>query len=203
MKRATALLTGLILVSAGVPPGPKLPRRQVTDSLRLNNGLSWGEWGPIEYCEDGSFATAFQVKFEPYSLIDTDETAINAVRLYCSTIDHILTGYVQSVEGNHGDWLGLRSCSSGYVTGMRANVLEPQGTFGDDVAVKNVQLSCDDGREVITGVIEEGKIPNGDWSLWSRCSPNSAVCGIEVSVKCISIECYYEENIGHISLVRN
>ncbi|XP_069983708.1 vitelline membrane outer layer protein 1 [Penaeus vannamei] len=168
-------------LSGGVPPGPRLPRRQVTDSLRLDNGLSWGDWGPIEYCEDGSFATAFQVKFEPYSLLDTDETAVNAVRLYCSTLDHILTGYVYSVEGKHGDWENIRHCSSGFVTGMRANVLEPQGTLGDDVAVKNVQLACDEGQEVITGVIEEEeKIPDGKWSFWSRCSAGSGVCGIEI-----------------------
>nr|XP_027215946.1 vitelline membrane outer layer protein 1 homolog [Penaeus vannamei]XP_027215947.1 vitelline membrane outer layer protein 1 homolog [Penaeus vannamei] len=64
---------------------------------------------------------------------------------------------------------------------MRANVLEPQGTLGDDVAVKNVQLACDEGQEVITGVIEEEeKIPDGKWSFWSRCSAGSGVCGIEI-----------------------
>lgn len=179
MKHTVALLIALSLASAGIPRDQRIPRRQVTDALTLNNGLSWGDWGPIEYCKDGSFVSAFQVKFEPYSLIDTDETAVNAVRLYCSTLDHITTGYVYSVEGKHGEWQNIRSCSSGFVTGMRANVLEPQGALADDVAVKNVQLACDEGKEVITGVIEE-KIPAGEWSFWSRCSSGSGVCGIEI-----------------------
>ncbi|XP_042867905.1 vitelline membrane outer layer protein 1-like [Penaeus japonicus] len=180
MKHSIPVFILLVLGSAGVSRGAATPRRRVTDTLTLDNGLDWGEWGPIEYCEDGSFATAFEVKFEPYSLIDTDETSINAVRLYCSTIDHILTGYIESVEGKHGDWLGMRHCSTGFATGMRANVLSPQGLLGDDVAVENVELACDDGKEVITGVVEDVKIPNGEWSLWSRCSPDSALCGIEV-----------------------
>ncbi|XP_063589397.1 vitelline membrane outer layer protein 1 homolog isoform X1 [Penaeus indicus] len=179
MRRVIALVTVIALGLAGVSGGAISPRRRVTDTLILDNGVDAGDWGLVEYCEDGSFATAFEVKFEPYSLIDTDETAINAVRLYCSTLDHILTGYVQSIEGQHGDWLGMRHCSTGFATGMRANVLESQGIFGDDVAVENVELACDDGKEVITGVIEEAKIPYGEWSLWSRCSPGSAVCGIQ------------------------
>ncbi|XP_063589398.1 vitelline membrane outer layer protein 1 homolog isoform X2 [Penaeus indicus] len=179
MRRVIALVTVIALGLAGVSGGAISPRRRVTDTLILDNGVDAGDWGLVEYCEDGSFATAFEVKFEPYSLIDTDETAVNAVRLYCSTLEHITTGYIYSVEGKHGEWQNIRSCSSGFVTGMRANVLEPQGTFGDDVAVKNVQLACDEGKEVITGVIEE-KIPDGEWSLWTRCSSGSGVCGIEI-----------------------
>nr|XP_027225964.1 arylsulfatase B-like [Penaeus vannamei] len=49
MKHTASLFAALVVASAGVPPSPMLPRRQVTDSLRLDNGLSWGDWGPIEY----------------------------------------------------------------------------------------------------------------------------------------------------------
>nr|XP_027215944.1 vitelline membrane outer layer protein 1 homolog [Penaeus vannamei] len=106
MRRAIALFTLIALGSAGVSRGAASPRRRVTDTLLLDNGVDAGDWGSIEYCEDGSFATALEIKFEPYSLIDTDETAVNAVRLYCSTLDHILTGYIQSVEGKHMGLLG-------------------------------------------------------------------------------------------------
>nr|XP_027215945.1 vitelline membrane outer layer protein 1 homolog [Penaeus vannamei] len=72
----------------------------------------------------------------------------------------------------------MKHCSTGFATGMRANVLASQGLLGDDVAVENVEVACDDGTETIVGV-EEAKIPMGEWSLWSRCSPGSGVCGIQ------------------------
>lgn len=35
-----------------------------------------------------------------------DETAVNAVKLYCSTDDHVDDGYVESASGPDGDWFG-------------------------------------------------------------------------------------------------
>ncbi|XP_071537828.1 vitelline membrane outer layer protein 1-like [Panulirus ornatus] len=169
------------------------PRRLVTKSLVLNNGLPWGSWGDLEYCADGSFAVDMEVKFKKYRLLDRDETALNAVKLYCATPDLHQTGYVMSTEGREGRWQGMRVCSSGFLTGMRAKVLTPQGIFRDDVAVQNLQVECDYSPEVLTGVDDhphhhlEGddaatakKIPDGDWSLWSQCSNGTAICGIQV-----------------------
>ncbi|XP_037780989.1 vitelline membrane outer layer protein 1 homolog [Penaeus monodon] len=80
------------------------PRRQITAELFLNNGMDWGVWGEAEFCPEGSFAHAFEVKLEIYSA--TDDTAVNAVKLYCSTPAEHDTGYAMSTEGRFGDWMG-------------------------------------------------------------------------------------------------
>ncbi|ROT74115.1 vitelline membrane outer layer 1-like protein [Penaeus vannamei] len=80
------------------------PKRPSTSALGLSNGLTWGDWGPKEFCPDGSFVHAFDTKYETFS--DTDETGLNAVKLFCSTPAHHDTGYVTSVIGQYGDWQG-------------------------------------------------------------------------------------------------
>ncbi|KAK4309578.1 hypothetical protein Pmani_018801 [Petrolisthes manimaculis] len=65
--------------------------------------------------------------------------------LYCKSLTGVLTGTITSTEGEYGQWQGLRSCPTNkYLNGMRANVVEDQGTFGDDLGVDNVQVTCND-----------------------------------------------------------
>ncbi|XP_063589396.1 vitelline membrane outer layer protein 1-like [Penaeus indicus] len=152
-------------------------RRVVSSNITLDNGLDWGTWGDIEYCPEGSFVHAFDTKFESGST--TDETGVNALMLFCSTLEHHDTGYITSTVGEYGEWQGMRICTTGYVTGMRGNVLEPQGIVHDDVAVANMEMECDNGKEVITGVMAQ-KFTPGTWGEWAKCDSGSAVCGIQV-----------------------
>lgn len=46
------------------------------------------------------------LQFEDYGLANLDETAVNAIKLYCATADFIHSGYVMSSEGPHGEWKG-------------------------------------------------------------------------------------------------
>nr|XP_053652065.1 vitelline membrane outer layer protein 1 homolog [Cherax quadricarinatus] len=175
------LLACCLLVATAAEP--KNLDRVVTKALVLSNGLDWGNWGPAEYCEDGSFAMEFEVKFEPYSILNTDETAVNAVKLYCSTLELHPTGYILSSEGEKGEWQGMRVCENGFLTGMRAKVLAPRGVALDDVAVQDVMMECDYGDTVIIGVDSHARIPDGDWSTWARCPNGSAICGLETRLE--------------------
>lgn len=38
------------------------PRRVITKTLYLSNGIDWGTIGPVEFCEDGSFAAYIEAK---------------------------------------------------------------------------------------------------------------------------------------------
>ncbi|XP_047481274.1 vitelline membrane outer layer protein 1-like isoform X2 [Penaeus chinensis] len=177
-------------VSAAAAPDPtswvtqadddETPRRQITAELFLNNGLDWGLWGDADFCPEGSFAHAFEVKLELYSA--TDNTAVNAVKLYCSTPAEHDTGYAMSTEGRYGDWMGMRICETGHLTAMRANVLQSQGVLNDDVAVENVEMECNFGDEILAGVedAKEERFELGEWSRWAHCFNGSAVCGIEI-----------------------
>lgn len=152
------------------------PKRPSTSALGLSNGLTWGDWGPKEFCPDGSFVHAFDTKYETFS--DTDETGLNAVKLFCSTPAHHDTGYVTSVIGQYGDWQGMRICDKGFATGMRGQVVPEQGIFTDDLAVVNLELSCNYGNETLVGVDHTSDL--GVWSAQTACAAGSAVCGLEV-----------------------
>ena len=44
------------------------------------------------------------------------------------------------------------ACSEDFVTGFRANTLEYQGPFTDDVAVQDMDVYCNDGAELVEGI---------------------------------------------------
>ncbi|KAK8385983.1 hypothetical protein O3P69_010615 [Scylla paramamosain] len=180
MRTFACLLLSLLVASCCLLTYGQIPRRLVTKTLTLSNGLDWGNMGPLEYCPEGSWAAYMQGKFEEYSFLETDETAFNALRLYCITHEEALTGFIVSTEGEKGEWQEMRSCHDSFLTSMRARVLPPQGALADDVAVQNMQLECNYGQEILT-VIDGAyaKIPLGNWGEWSACPKDSAICGIQ------------------------
>lgn len=175
--RTHACLLSFLVASCCFLAHGHIPRRLVTKTLSLDNGIDWGELGPLEFCPDGSFAVDLQAKFEPYDILDTDETAFNALKLYCYTPEGNFTGTIMSTEGEKGQWKETRKCHSGFLTSMRARVLPPQGALVDDVAVQNMQMECDYGQEILTAV-ENARVPLGDWGEWSVCPRESAICGM-------------------------
>ncbi|KAF2355061.1 Vitelline membrane outer layer protein I (VOMI) [Trinorchestia longiramus] len=161
----------------------KIETRTVTSTLFLNNPYDAGDWGSIGLCPDQSFVHAIEVLFYPPGAVD--ETAINAVKLYCSTEDKVDTGYVISASGPDGDWYGMRVCTTPFVTGFRGKVLEYQGLFTDDVAVQDFEAECNFGIEVLPGISnnKDEKFNEGEWSVWSQCPPGNAVCGLQTRVE--------------------
>ncbi|KAG7166408.1 Vitelline membrane outer layer protein 1-like 8 [Homarus americanus] len=79
----------------------------------------------------------------------------------------------------------MRSCSRGFLTGLRAQVLGYQGVVFDDVAVQDIQMECNYGDEIIDGTktYHNFGIPNGNWGTWARCPNGSAICGIETRLE--------------------
>ncbi|XP_050686033.1 vitelline membrane outer layer protein 1 homolog isoform X3 [Eriocheir sinensis] len=121
--------------------------------LYSNNGRPWvGEYGDMDFCPDSSSNNAtftFALDFKYDDLDDLDFIAGDSVKLYCRDEDGVISGYVSSLEGSHGEWQGIRSCPANeYFTGFRLRVYPEQGTFGDDFAVDNIQLACSDGTVV-------------------------------------------------------
>ncbi|XP_050717252.1 vitelline membrane outer layer protein 1-like [Eriocheir sinensis] len=171
------LATSCCLLVFGSAPNPS-PR--ITESLYLTNGLDLGDWGIGEFCETGSFVAYVETLFEPYSALHTDETALNALMMYCVDLETgRATGHITSTAGEKGELQELLACPTGFITGVRARVLESQGAFGDDVAVQNFQFECDSNSTIITGQEEDTKIPSGGWGIWATCPDGSAVCGMQ------------------------
>ncbi|XP_050717253.1 vitelline membrane outer layer protein 1-like [Eriocheir sinensis] len=171
------LATSCCLLVFGSAPTPSL---RYSQSLYLDNGLSLGYFGYSEMCETGSFVAYAEALFEPYSALHTDETALNALILYCADLEtDRITGHITSTAGEKGELQGMKACPTGFITGVRARVLEDQGAFGDDVAVQNFQFLCDNST-IITAIDEEedSKIPLGVWGSWDTCYNGTAVCGL-------------------------
>ncbi|XP_066957316.1 vitelline membrane outer layer protein 1-like isoform X2 [Macrobrachium rosenbergii] len=183
----TSLLIAICVLFCGcAAAGVKDPNRLITKNLVISNGLDFGQWADIEYCYDGSYVNNIEVLFEPYSILHIDETAINAVKLYCVNNVGQHTGYIVSKIGEKGDWQGERECPNGLMTGVRAKVLPYQGSSADDVAVQNIEIECNYGESTVLAMDEtlfssdKTEVNPGVWSEWSVCDGDSAVCGLKV-----------------------
>ncbi|XP_064107408.1 vitelline membrane outer layer protein 1-like [Macrobrachium nipponense] len=183
MKAAFLILCFFCLSISGHPveePSIPLLNVHVTGNLTLDNGLDYGSWGSDAFCRSGSYVRDIEALFQEYNILHTDETAINAIKLSCMVPGGHHTGEITSTVGERGDWIGLRSCQKGLMTGMRARVLEYQGTLGDDVAVQNVEMECNYNESSVLAVDEDSNIQQGQWSEWGQCDEGSAVCGIKI-----------------------
>ncbi|KAK7073139.1 hypothetical protein SK128_005178 [Halocaridina rubra] len=118
--------------------------REIVESIRLDNGLNRGSWGPTDICPDGSWVTSMEIKYAPLGAID--DTALTGIKLYCQNADGSLAGTVMSSEADYGTWRGVRACNSGiFLYGMRGNVVPEQGGFDDDLGMDNLHMACTDG----------------------------------------------------------
>ncbi|XP_068214711.1 vitelline membrane outer layer protein 1-like [Palaemon carinicauda] len=154
--------------------------RPTTKTLFLDNGFDAGKWGEDEFCEEGSFAMDIEVKYKVHNVLHLDENAVNAVKLYCSKPDGTMANYITSTEGEEGTWQGMKSCSHGLMTGVRAKILPNKGLFGDDEAMQNVEMECDGGLSTILAMPEHANFSTVNWSSWDKCGRSSAVCGIKI-----------------------
>jgi len=150
-------------------------------TLVLSNAFDAGEWGAAAVCPENCFVRQFEVLYEPAG--DIDDTAVNALKLYCSSAETGLeVSYVSSATSPYGHWMGLNVCQGGWLTGFRAKVLEYQGLFTDDVAVQDVMGACE-GGDTIGGYTDTTRVKDGDWSDWAQCPADTAVCGLQTRVE--------------------
>ncbi|XP_051734801.1 vitelline membrane outer layer protein 1-like [Ctenopharyngodon idella] len=96
----------------------------------------WGEWTDIKWCPSG-FLKAFQLRVESAQGAG-DDTAANNIRFSCS--DGFLLQGDGTAWGDWGDW--SPKCKGKGICGIKTRILEPQGFFGDDTALNDVQMYC-------------------------------------------------------------
>ena len=82
----------------------------------------WGDWGPAEFCPEGSWALGVQLKVEFDQGDIVDDSCLNAVQLKCFNKQNNYTGGVTSYVGGYGDWMSAQYCDFGgsyFLTGIR------------------------------------------------------------------------------------
>ncbi|XP_041649441.1 vitelline membrane outer layer protein 1 homolog [Cheilinus undulatus] len=171
----TSLLTVLTLLA--VLSGGFCQNRVYRSVLSVNNGGQWGDWHNADMCPENYYAIGFSLRVEGFQG-DGDDTALNGIRLYCSTDNR--HGYIPTVESHNGfwgDWTSPQYCPTGVLTAFQLRVEPPIGS-GDDTAANNIKFQCSSNR------ILEGQGKGwGDYGGWSNTCYDGGICGIKTKVE--------------------
>ncbi|XP_045168615.2 vitelline membrane outer layer protein 1 homolog [Mercenaria mercenaria] len=161
---------------------------RVVKTLAVTNGGPWGKWGPAQYCPKGSYAIGYDMKIEPKQKVDN--TALNAIKLVCESLDGDETGEITSTQGHWGSWVGRTLCPSEsgerlHLTSFDLQVQPKRGAFKDDTAANYVKFRCRCG---CGHQYEINKPPGhglfGTWGAWSdECPHGTSICGIKTKVE--------------------
>ncbi|KAK8401925.1 hypothetical protein O3P69_001200 [Scylla paramamosain] len=157
-------------------------------TLALDWAMNWGTWGPQEFCPEGTFAYAFQIKVEPEDA--SDDTSMNGIQLICrQPVDVGHDGHppregakefsITSNEAKWGDWRGKRVCDEGLLTGLKMKSEEYQGFFIDDTAANDLEMQCNHSTTTLNG----GGNRWGHYSNWATCPVGWAICGLMTRVE--------------------
>ncbi|XP_059424727.1 vitelline membrane outer layer protein 1-like [Carassius carassius] len=150
--------------------------RHFRSLLTVSNGMHWGSWGRSEFCPDGTYAKGFNVKVERYDYFDN--TALNAISLFCESKSEDASGIIRSDKGSFGQWIDyVQMCPNGFLTAFQLKVESSQG-IDDDTAVNNIRFTCSGGH-VMVG---EGT-PWGQWGKWSPTCQGTGICGIRTRIE--------------------
>jgi hypothetical protein len=157
----------------------------ITPWIRVPNGGTFGVWNSEVVCPTGTFASGFALKVEPDQgpgVRRGDDTALNAVRLYCSDSNGMIIDVIQSNEGDWGNWTEPEFCNTGnYLRGFRLRVEPPQGGGdNDDTAANDVEFVCDNGTSLRVSM------PLGRWGIFgdfAYCLNGASIDGIRSNVE--------------------
>merc|ERR1711970_1263745 len=98
-----------------------LGRKGKFDGVFLKHRGLWGDWGSYEYCPGGSFVRGFRLKSAPDQGRWGDDTALNAIQLFCGYEPNFLT----SSEADEGTWGNIAWCpDESIVNGLRLDLKE-------------------------------------------------------------------------------
>lgn len=159
----------------------------VCTALAANRNLTsppitnWGQWGSHQRCPNNRYAQGFQLKTEPNQLWD-DDTALNAIKLFCGDPYNPDSAEIKSSEGDFGSWGKVYTCYPGVLTGFQLRVEKDLGSNGDNTATNNVRFSCSslsDPNDYIQG---DG-LAWGEWGTSLHCSSSQGICGITTQVE--------------------
>ncbi|XP_054851273.1 vitelline membrane outer layer protein 1 homolog [Eublepharis macularius] len=128
-------------------------------------------------CPEGSYATGFSIKVEPYQGLSNDDTALNGIRLHCTQggrgdkhQDHT----VESQSGMWGKWLDPIWCPpGGYLERFSLRVEKTRSGLKDDMGATSIRFACSGGEN-----LEGHGLAWGEYGVWSpRCK--KGMCGIQ------------------------
>ncbi|XP_053407702.1 vitelline membrane outer layer protein 1-like [Mercenaria mercenaria] len=160
------------------------------DTITVRNGERFGKWGTAEYCPEGAYAVGYDLKIEPRQGRYDDDTALNAIKLFCEYPGGSGAGEITSTEGRWGVWQGRTKCErKGFLTSFILQVESYQGYYVDDTSANFAKFKCRDLRgyykeKELALSLGSGYGQWGEFGSWSNsCRKGQAICGIQTKVE--------------------
>ncbi|XP_040202848.1 vitelline membrane outer layer protein 1 homolog [Rana temporaria] len=145
------------------------------ETIYVDNGAKWGDWGDTEMCPVGTSARAFELSVEP-SQGHGDDTALNGIRLLCAEPgSEDIKARITSTMAKWGSWTGIQWCPSGDLISFSLRVEPP--IEGDDTGANNIMFQCSD-MKILKGYGSSW----GDFGAWSEIC-YTGICGIQTNVE--------------------
>jgi hypothetical protein len=177
MKNVTMLVLCLVTLFPAQTAFAQTVRNDQVAARSASNGGPWGSWTNTAFCPANTWAAGYTMRVEA-SQGSGDDTALNAVALYCYDRAGRYVATVYSHTGYWGQWVTGRFCAQGaFFTYFRLKREASQGS-GDDTSANSVGFWCSNG----VGVEGAGG-PWGTYGSWQGGFTNAAVCGIAVRVE--------------------
>lgn len=148
------------------------------ESPRLTN---WGDWKAEQICPPESWVSAVNLKIEP-NQGKGDDSALNGIRLTCTSMDGQETAEIMSGEGPWGFYRGKKFCSSGFATGFQLRS-EPDLGSGDDGAASDLMLICSQLDGTTSRIVGGGVLTFGEYTPEQICPAETAICGIRTQIE--------------------
>lgn len=175
---ALSLINSTLTASAGFI----VPRNGITGVKSAPNATGWGRWSTAVYCPSGSYVGGYSMRVEPWQRRG-DDTALNAVALYCYDHAGNMVERIVPHPGFWGNWGEEAKCPKGtYAMQFKLKVEPPQGR-GDDTGANSVAFTCHRVPMAIIEIEASGGGGWGSWSSWVLGPQYSAICGVRAKVE--------------------
>jgi len=180
------VLSIVVLSAVAVLGSPKniAPKEFVIESPRIT---TYGVWGTTERCPFGTYAYAFRLKTENDQGAFRDDSALNVIELWCTSLNSTRTPEefainqpvrITSLQGAVGNWGAIFECPIGhFITGFELRSEEDQKQF-DDTAANNLRVQCSN-NDWLQG-------DGTSWGFWSGqqlCPRDMYVCALLTQVE--------------------
>jgi hypothetical protein len=186
MKKSAYFLSLILLTCNGSILGSQKAFSEVirSDLIGTQRGIGtpWGTWSNTVYCPPGTWAGGYSMRVERPKP-NNDDTAMNAIALYCYDRNGSLVQRISPHPGYWGEWGEAVECSrNNFFNHFRLKVEMRLPPGGDDTSVNSVAFRCSNGVNVEGG-------NGGHWGNWEewRFPPNnnynSAICGVRAKTE--------------------
>jgi hypothetical protein len=156
---------------------------ELTDTLITVHDGFWGNWEAPVIIPEGFYVYGMQVRFEPGSS-NNDDTALNGIRILCSTYDGKSQRTITVHEGFWGDWRKVVAVPNRcYVIGVATRIEYPQPNGGDDTALNGIKMIYRNLDNSTTGAIT---VEDGLWGSWAgeaSVPEGSLLAGLQVRIE--------------------